>query len=72
MTKQQILDQAFQLSREDQLELAHALWKKEDEFPPVSPELAAELDRRIAEDDADPAPAENWDVLREKLLRGEI
>ena len=72
MTKQQILEEARRLSREDQLDLANELWEAgpADE-PPVSPELAAELDRRIADDDADPTPGEPWRGLRDKILRGE-
>jgi hypothetical protein len=37
-----------------------------------SDEERAELDRRLFEDEADPDPAEDWAVLREKLLRAEF
>lgn len=57
------------LSYEERLDLIEELW---DSIPPefhggqLTPEQWAELERRIAEDDADPDAAEDWKlVLRE-------
>ena len=44
------------LSPEQRLELIGELWDSlEDELPPLEPELLAELDRRLAEFDANSA-----------------
>jgi putative addiction module component (TIGR02574 family) len=75
MTKEAVLEQAKELSKHDQIELVFDLWDLVDgnEIPTiVSPELAAELDRRREADLADKTPPEDWDVLRAQLLRGEI
>jgi len=75
MTKDQLFATAKALSKEDQLELAMELWDavelSESDFP-LSPEQRADLDQRIVEDDADPQSAEDWDVLRKKILDGEF
>lgn len=73
MTKEQLLESAKSLSREDQIELAMELWDR-IEFPdaPLSDEMKRELDRRIEADDRNTDKGEEWEVLREKLLRGEI
>jgi putative addiction module component (TIGR02574 family) len=72
MTKQQILQEARHLSRDERIDLAMDLWETvEGDAPPISSELRQELDRRLVDDEANPAPAEEWGVLREKLLRGE-
>ena len=75
MTKDQVLATAKALPKEDRLELAMELWEAIEPSSadlPLSDELRAELDRRLAEDEADPQPAEDWSALREKLLRGEF
>jgi putative addiction module component (TIGR02574 family) len=44
------------LSPQQRLELIGELWDSpEDELPPLDPELLAELDRRLAEFEADPS-----------------
>jgi putative addiction module component (TIGR02574 family) len=53
-------------------ELALALWESLDDSEreaafPVTPELAAELDRRIADHVADPGTSVPWTVVRRKL-----
>ncbi len=75
MTKQAMLELAKQLSKQDQIDLAMDLWDLVDgqSIPAeITPEFAADLDRRFAEDDADQTPGEDWQVLRAKLLRGEL
>lgn len=69
MTKEQLLGEAISLSSRDRLELAIDLWdsvENESEFPPLSENQVAELDRRLDAYMADPSatvPAE--DVLNE-------
>jgi putative addiction module component (TIGR02574 family) len=75
MTKQAVFEQAKELSKQDQLELALDLWDLVDgneSSTTITPELAEELDRRFAADDADQSPGQEWSVLRERLLRGEL
>ena len=75
MSKQSVLEQAKELSRQEQMELALDLWdlvEGSDIPSEITPEFAAELDRRRDADLADKTPPEDWEVLREKLLRGEI
>jgi hypothetical protein len=72
LTKQQILEEIRRLSREDRVDLAMAL--REPGFAadaPVSAELAAELERRNAEDDGYDAPGEPADVVADRIRRGE-
>jgi putative addiction module component (TIGR02574 family) len=75
MNKESILEQIKALSKAEQMEIAMELWDSVDEADltfSLTPELKAELDRRIAADDADLTPATDWAVLRAELLRGEI
>jgi putative addiction module component (TIGR02574 family) len=75
MTKEQIIQNVRQLPREDQLDLACELLEIVDPAPldaPLSDELKAELDRRMAAADAENAPAEDLETLKAKLLRGEF
>lgn len=56
------------LSAPDRLELALDLWESLEESEreaafPMTPELAAELDRRMAEMDADGDPGQPWDEV---------
>ena len=41
------------------------------ELVPLSDEERAELDRRIAEDEADPRPGVSWAELRRRLESGQ-
>jgi putative addiction module component (TIGR02574 family) len=57
----------------DRLQLVGDLWDSiaqdaPDEAFPMTPELAAELDRRLAEADADPAGGIPWDQVRAEIL----
>ena len=59
------------LSIEDRLDLAHALFHHvHDEMEvatELSPELIAELDRRLALADADPNRGTPWEVVRARV-----
>ena len=66
------------LSAPDRVQLALDLWEsledseRETAFP-MTPELAAELDRRVAEMDADGDPGQPWEeVLAEVRREGRI
>ncbi|HLA89846.1 MAG TPA: addiction module protein [Gemmatimonadaceae bacterium] len=61
------------LSAEERIELMGRLWDSLDPTAaaPLSPALAAELDRREAEADGDPAAGSSWTELRDEL-RGKL
>ena len=64
----------FKLSRAERLELVEELWdsiaaESEGEPFPLTPEQSADLDRRIAEADADPAGGVPWEEARERIRR---
>lgn len=64
------------LSVAERLQLVADLWdsiagEAPDDAFPITPELAAELDRRLAEHEADPSTAIPWDEVRARILRGE-
>jgi len=75
MTKHQIMDSARHLPRSQQIDLALQLWEvlqiSDADFPPTDPQKA-ELDRRIAESDANPQPPEEVDAIKSRLLQGEF
>lgn len=61
------------LSVAERLQLVADLWDTiaedaPEEALPLTPELAAELERRLAEHDADPGSALSWDEVRARLL----
>ena len=61
------------LSVAERLQLVEDLWDSiaqdsPDEALPVTPELAAELDRRVAEHERDPAAARPWPEVRAEIL----
>ena len=69
------LDQLRQLPVTERLQLVEDLWDTiADEAPddalPLSPELAAELDRRLAEHAANPRAARPWTEIRADLIAG--
>ena len=62
-----------QLSVAERLQLVEDLWDSiaqdaPDEALPVTPELAAELDRRIAEYERDRSTGQPWEVVRARIL----
>lgn len=67
----QILEQAKQLSIEEQLELVEALWDsiaEHDAVPPITDDQRAELDRRIADHEANPDDVVPWDEVKASAL----
>ena len=73
MTLQQVLENARTLPAADRLELVLALWDTIDRNDISLTEAQAhELDRRIAEDDADTSPARPWSEVKRDLLNGKI
>ena len=61
------------LSVAERLQLVEDLWDSiaqdaPDEALPVTPELAAELERRLAEHERDPGSAVPWEEVRARLL----
>jgi putative addiction module component (TIGR02574 family) len=61
------------LSVAERLQLVEDLWDSiakdaPDEALPVTPELAAELDRRVAEHEHEPTAALPWEEVRAGLL----
>jgi len=66
------LEQLLKLPASERAELAMALWEsladadRESEFE-MTPELAAELDRRWQEHLADPGSAVPWEEVKQKL-----
>lgn len=64
------LDSVRGWSIEDRLELAFGLWDQISETecaPQPSPELAAELQQRLARHDADPSRALSWEQVVSSL-----
>lgn len=67
----QLLEQARQLSLPEQLELVEALWDNiaiRNEFPPLSDAQRAELDRRLADIDANPGDELPWSEVKAAVL----
>jgi len=72
MTRQQILDEVRKLPRDERFDVAMDVWSLVDaEAVPLSPQFQEELDRRLADDEADDSPAEDWQVVRGRLLKGD-
>jgi putative addiction module component (TIGR02574 family) len=75
MTRQQIISEIRTLPREEQVGLMMDLWEEVDLQAadlPLTDDQKAELDRRVAAADGDPAPLEDFEVVRDRLLRGEF
>ena len=69
------ISQLRQLPIAERLQLVEDLWDSiADESPddafPLSPELASELDRRLAEHEANPNAARPWPEVRADILAG--
>lgn len=66
-----LLDQVRQLSVHDQLELVEALWDgivKHDAVPPPTDAQKAELDRRLADHEANPDDVVPWSEVKASAL----
>ena len=69
------LTQLRKLPIADRLQLVEDLWdsiadEAPDEAFPLSPEIAAELDRRLAEHKANPSAVRPWAEVRADILAG--
>lgn len=61
MTKEELLEGAKSLPIDQRIDLVMDLWSAIDaEDQPLTDDLRQELDRRIASDNANPRPAEDW------------
>ncbi len=57
----------------ERIRLVELIWDSIAAVPeavPISDELAAELDRRLAEFEADPEGGSPWEEVRTRILRG--
>jgi putative addiction module component (TIGR02574 family) len=72
MTREAILKEAMLLSSDDRVQLIDALWASmsDAEALKLTPAQAADLERRIAEDDAGLSNPQPWEVVRKQLLSG--
>ena len=75
MTKEELLQAAKSLPKDQRIDLIMDLWAsieiEADDFP-LTAEQKQELDRRIAADNADASPGEEWEVLKATLLSGQF
>ena len=62
-------DQIMRLPTEEKIDLVMDVWNSisSDEFPPLTEEQKAELDRRLAEYEAHPEQALPWDEVYARL-----
>lgn len=68
------LDELLRLPASERLEAIAELWdslESQSELFPLSAEERSELDRRIAEDEADPGAGISWQDLRRRLESGQ-
>ena len=66
-----ILEQAKELSVEEQIELVEALWDSISErggVPPLTDAQRTELDRRIADLEKNPEDVVSWDEVKDLAL----
>ena len=57
----------------ERIRLVELIWDSIAAVPeavPISDELAADLDRRLAEFEADPEAGSPWEEVRKRILRG--
>jgi len=64
-----LLQELLQLTPAERIELAQELWDSVEsgEFPPLTPDQMAEIDRRIEAHEKDPGRAIPWEEVRERL-----
>jgi putative addiction module component (TIGR02574 family) len=63
-------EELFKLSAAERLELVEELWDsiaEDDEALALTDEQREDLERRLAETDADPAGGSPWDEVRERI-----
>jgi len=67
----QLLDQARKLDVDEQIELVEALWDniiEHNAVPPLTVAQMAELDRRIADHEANPDDVVSWEEVKAEAL----
>lgn len=67
-----LFDQVQELPLEEQLELVEALWDsiiERNAAPPLIDAQKAELDRRLADDEANPDKVASWDDVKADALK---
>lgn len=70
MTSNALRRELLKLSTAEKLELVEELWNsipEEDDTLAMTAEQREDLDRRLAEADADPEGGEPWEVARERI-----
>jgi putative addiction module component (TIGR02574 family) len=70
MTSNALRKDLFRLSTAEKLELVEEIWDsipEEDEALTLTPEQREDLDRRLAEADADPDGGVPWEEARERI-----
>lgn len=72
----EVMEALLKLPSQERADLAMALWESLDEADreasvDLTPEQAAELDRRIAEHLADPSTGIPWEEVRKKFVGGQ-
>lgn len=70
MSPDLLIQEATKLSAADRLRVAEALWQSawdEQADLPLTPEQRQELDRRLADYDANPQQGDNWQVVSARL-----
>ena len=68
----QLLDQAQQLNVDEQIELVEAIWDgivERNAVPPLTRAQEAELDRRVADHEANPDDVVSWEEVKAAALR---
>ena len=71
--KQLSVTEIFELPVAERIRLIEPIWDSFAAVPeavPVSEELKAELDRRLAEFEANPGGGSPWEDVREHIMRG--
>lgn len=72
MTSNALRKELFQLSTAEKIELVEELWNgipEEDQALTLTAEQREDLDRRLAEADADPDGGVPWEEARERIRR---
>ncbi len=72
----EVMEALLKLPSQERADLAMALWESLDEADreasvDLTPEQAAELDRRFAEHLADPSTGIPWEEVRKKFVGGQ-
>jgi len=70
MSADTLIEEASKLSAADRLRIAEALWQSawdEQADLPITPQQHQELDRRLADYDANPNQGYEWPIVRDRL-----